>query len=172
MTAPSMWNRLDMRIALARHDVGAVFRLMQRFGFSQRAIAALTGITQVEVSEIVCGRRRIQGYAVLERLVEGLALPRGWAGLAFDDQTAALRGAAVEDGAGMLDLSRPTARYSKGSQDCASPSSQAPDDLNRHSPRVAHHPEARSTERASVRRLDEEARVSDSSQTLVHSTRA
>lgn len=114
-----MWNRLDMRIALARHDVGAVFRLMQRHGFSQRAIAALTGITQVEVSEIVCSRRRILGHAVLERLVEGLELPRGWAGLAFGDETAAVRDAAVEDSAGtsgpsaMLDMSRPTARYSK-----------------------------------------------------------
>ena len=65
-----------MRVALARHDVGTVFRLMQRYGFSQRAIAALTGITQSAVSEIVCGRRRVLAYSVLDRLVDGLQLPR------------------------------------------------------------------------------------------------
>jgi transcriptional regulator with XRE-family HTH domain len=59
MTTNRMWASPDMRVALARHDVGTVFRLMQRYGFSQRAIAARTGITQAEVSEIVCGRRRV-----------------------------------------------------------------------------------------------------------------
>jgi hypothetical protein len=67
MSARRMWSSLDMRVALARHDVGTVFRLMQRFGFSQRAIAALTGITQAEVSEIISGRRRVLAYSVLER---------------------------------------------------------------------------------------------------------
>ena len=86
-----MWASLDMRVALARHDVGTVFRLMQRYGFSQRAIAALTGITQAEVSEIVSGRRRVLAYSVLERLADGLQLPRGWVGLAFDDESQLLR---------------------------------------------------------------------------------
>lgn len=109
-----MWQRQDMRLALARHEVGAVFRLMHRHGISQRAIAALTGITQSEVSEIMCGRRKVLAYAVLERLVDGLSLPRGWAGLAFDDETAALRGDASvpEWPADAWDLSQPTARFS------------------------------------------------------------
>jgi Helix-turn-helix domain len=64
-------GRGDRQLELARHDIGAVFRLMRRFGFSQRAIAALTGITQAEVSEIMSGRRRILGYSVLERLADG-----------------------------------------------------------------------------------------------------
>jgi transcriptional regulator with XRE-family HTH domain len=86
-----MWTLTEMRVALARHDIGTVFRIMQRHGLPQREIAALTGITQSEVSEIICGRRKIHGYAVLNRLVEGLRLPRGWVGLAFDDETAKFR---------------------------------------------------------------------------------
>ena len=68
MSTHRMWASPDMRMALARHDVGNVFRLMQRHGFSQRAITALTGITQAEVSEIASGRRRVLAYSVLERL--------------------------------------------------------------------------------------------------------
>ena len=41
-----MWTLTVMRIALARHDIGAVFRIMQRHGLPQREIAALTGIAQ------------------------------------------------------------------------------------------------------------------------------
>jgi transcriptional regulator with XRE-family HTH domain len=106
-----MWASVDMRVALARHDVGTVFRLLHRYGFSQRVIAALTGITQAEVSEIMAGRRRIVAYLVLERLADGLQLPRGWVGLAFDDETLSLRDNAASNGS--PDLSRPTSRYSK-----------------------------------------------------------
>ena len=101
-----------MRVALARHDLGAVFKLMQRYGFSQRAIAALTGIAQSEVSEILCGRRKVQAYSVLERLVVGLQLPRGWVGLAFDDESRLLR----EGTQVALDLRKPAARYGKESR--------------------------------------------------------
>jgi len=91
MTEPSMWRRTDMRRALARHDLKTVFRLMQRYGISQRQIAALTGLAQSDVSIILCGRRKVIAYAVLERVAEGLELPRGWLGLAYDDQTLALQ---------------------------------------------------------------------------------
>lgn len=111
MSRHRMWASVDMRVALARHDVATVFRLMQRYGFSQRAIAALTGITQAEVSEIVSGRRRVLAYSVLERLAEGLQLPRGWVGLAFDDQSQLLRDSTAQ---GLS--SQPTARYGKESR--------------------------------------------------------
>src|SRR5262245_45573910 len=91
VSARRMWSSPDMHIALARHDIGTVFRLMQRYGHSQRAIAALTGITQAEVSEIISGRRRMLAYSVLERLADGLEVPRGWLGLAFDDASHLLR---------------------------------------------------------------------------------
>ena len=106
-----MCASVDMRVALARHDIRAVFRLMQRYGYSQRLIAALTGITQAEVSEIMCGRRRILAYSVLERLADGLQLPRGWVGLAFDDETRSLRDNATDNSP--PDLSRSTSMFSK-----------------------------------------------------------
>lgn len=114
MSAGRMWTSIDMRVALARHDIGTVFRLMQRYGHSQRAIAALTGITQAEVSEIISDRRRVVAYSVLERLADGLRVPRGWVGLAFDDESRLLRDGAGETVGG--DLSRPTARYGKESR--------------------------------------------------------
>jgi transcriptional regulator with XRE-family HTH domain len=97
MSRNRMWTLTEMRVALARHDIGTVFRIMQRHGISQREIAALTGITQSEVSEIINGRQKVMGYAVLERLAEGLRIPLGWAGLAFDEETATLRDLLNED---------------------------------------------------------------------------
>jgi transcriptional regulator with XRE-family HTH domain len=88
----TMWARPDMRQALANHDLQTVFRLMQRHGLPQRAIAALTGLAQSDVSAIVCGRRQIMAYGVLERLAQGLGLPRGWLGLAYDEESARLVG--------------------------------------------------------------------------------
>jgi hypothetical protein len=40
---PAVWERPDMRDALAVRDVAAVYRLLQKHGVSQRQIAALTG---------------------------------------------------------------------------------------------------------------------------------
>jgi hypothetical protein len=81
---PRVWERKDMRLALAHRDVGAVYRLLQRFGVSQRAIAARTGQSQSEVSEIIAGRR-VVSYYVLERIALGLGIPRGWMGLGYTD---------------------------------------------------------------------------------------
>ena len=41
-----LWERQDMRSALARRDIGAVYRLLQRHGMSQRAIAKRTQQSQ------------------------------------------------------------------------------------------------------------------------------
>jgi hypothetical protein len=40
---PAAWTRPDMRGALARRDIAAVYRILQKYGVSQRRIAALTG---------------------------------------------------------------------------------------------------------------------------------
>jgi transcriptional regulator with XRE-family HTH domain len=96
----AMWQRVDMRTALAARDVATVFRLLQRFGVSQRRIAALTGQSQSEVSEIL-GGRHVVSYDVLTRIADGLGVPRGQLGLAYDRATTRLVGAAVrgsEDG--------------------------------------------------------------------------
>jgi transcriptional regulator with XRE-family HTH domain len=73
-----------MRVALALRDIGTVYRLLQRYGLSQRAIAALTGQSQSEVSEVIAGRRRIVSYELFARIAGGLGIPRGWMGLAYD----------------------------------------------------------------------------------------
>lgn len=70
-----------MRAALARRDIGAVYRILTRAGATQRQIAHLTGQSQSEVSEILQGRQVI-GYAVLARIAEGLGIARGLMGLA------------------------------------------------------------------------------------------
>jgi len=70
-----------MRKALAVRDIGTVYRLLQRFGMSQRRIAALVDQSQSDVSEIIGGRRAVVSYDVLVRIADGLGVPRGWMGL-------------------------------------------------------------------------------------------
>jgi len=74
-----------MRAALARRDIGAVYRALVESGVSQRRIAQLTGQSQSEVSEVLRGRR-VCGYDVLARIADGLGVPRGWLGLAYDQE--------------------------------------------------------------------------------------
>jgi plasmid maintenance system antidote protein VapI len=81
---PKVWQRTDMRRYLAARDIGSVYRLLQRFGVSQRAIAARTGQSQSEISEIIAGLRRVISYDLLVRIAIGLDIPRGWMGLAYD----------------------------------------------------------------------------------------
>ncbi len=81
---PAVWQREDMRLALAIRDIGTVYRLLQRYGVSQRRIAALTEQTQGGVSEIIAGRRLVVSYDLLIRIADGLGIPRGWLGLAHD----------------------------------------------------------------------------------------
>jgi transcriptional regulator with XRE-family HTH domain len=85
-----------MRAALASRDIAMVFRLLQKTGVSQRRIAALTGQSQSEISEIL-GGRQVVSYDVLLRIADGLAVPRGHLGLAYDESTAHLVGTATDD---------------------------------------------------------------------------
>ncbi|MFY9807238.1 MAG: helix-turn-helix transcriptional regulator [Pseudonocardiaceae bacterium] len=71
------------RHALARHDIAAVFRTLRDAGVSQAAIALATGQLQSEISEIMSGRQ-VQSVTLLERIADGLGVPRGWMGLAYD----------------------------------------------------------------------------------------
>jgi transcriptional regulator with XRE-family HTH domain len=83
---PGVWERQDMRAALAERNIGAVFRLLQQVGVSQRRIAALTGRSQSEISEILSGRQ-VMAYDVLVRIADGLGVARGYLGLAYDRGT-------------------------------------------------------------------------------------
>ena len=76
-----------MRDALSNRDVSQIYRLLRRRGVSQRQIAALTGQSQSEVSEILKGRQ-VMAYDVLARIADGLSIPRGYMGLAYDEATA------------------------------------------------------------------------------------
>jgi predicted XRE-type DNA-binding protein len=73
----------EMRTALAVRDVATVYRILQKHGVSQRRIATLAEQSQSEISEILAGRR-VSSYDVLARIADGLGVPRGWMGLAFD----------------------------------------------------------------------------------------
>src|SRR3954447_12455679 len=84
---PGLWQRSDMVAALGSRDVQTVFRLLQRHGVSQRRIAAMTGQSQSEISEIIAGRQ-VTSYSVLVRIADGLGIPRGHMGLAHDELTA------------------------------------------------------------------------------------
>lgn len=80
----AVWQRPEMRAALAAHDIGTVFRLLGGIGYSQQAIGVLTGHSQPEVSGITRGRR-VRSYAVLARIATGLGIPPGYLGLAWCD---------------------------------------------------------------------------------------
>ncbi|MDQ3790795.1 MAG: helix-turn-helix domain-containing protein [Actinomycetota bacterium] len=76
-----------MRNALAAREVSTIYKLLRRRGVSQRQIAAMTGQSQSEVSEILKGRQ-VMAYDVLVRIADGLGVPRGYMGLAYDEVTA------------------------------------------------------------------------------------
>src|SRR5205085_4232846 len=84
---PEEWEKQEMRNALAAREVSTVYRLLRRTGVSQRQIAAMTGQSQSEVSEILKGRQ-VMAYDVLVRIADGLGVPRGYMGLAYDEVTA------------------------------------------------------------------------------------
>jgi transcriptional regulator with XRE-family HTH domain len=71
------------RRALAHRDITAVFCILRDAGVSQAAIAIATGQRQSEVSEIISGRQ-VQSIKLLVRIADGLGVPRGWMGLAYD----------------------------------------------------------------------------------------
>jgi transcriptional regulator with XRE-family HTH domain len=81
------WESPDMRAALAAREISTVYRLLRREGISQRQIAAMTGQSQSEVSEILKGRQ-VMAYDVLLRIADGLGVQRGYMGLAYDEATA------------------------------------------------------------------------------------
>lgn len=70
------------RHALAHRDITAVFRILRDAGVTQTRLARATGQQQSEVSEIIAGRQ-VQSAVLLERIADGLGIPRGWMGLAY-----------------------------------------------------------------------------------------
>jgi hypothetical protein len=51
------WQQPEMRAAVQIRNFTAIYRLLQKTGYSQQRIAALTGQSQPEVSAIIHGRK-------------------------------------------------------------------------------------------------------------------
>ncbi|MGH3828964.1 MAG: helix-turn-helix domain-containing protein [Pseudonocardiaceae bacterium] len=83
---PEFFEGDEIRAALAARDIGTVYRLLGRLGVTQRQIARLTGQSQSDVSEIRQGRR-VRDVWVLERIADGLGVPRAWMGLSYREET-------------------------------------------------------------------------------------
>jgi transcriptional regulator with XRE-family HTH domain len=81
----ALFDSDEVRAALAARDVGTVYRLLWRAGVSQRRIGQLTGQSQSEVCEILKGRR-VRDVWVLERIADGLGVPRAWMGLGYGEE--------------------------------------------------------------------------------------
>lgn len=87
LISAAVWETPDMRSALARRDLKTVYELLGRKGVGQREIARRTGQSPSEIHEVLRRNRRIQGYDVLARIADGLGIPRGYMGLAYDHTT-------------------------------------------------------------------------------------
>ncbi|HWR47026.1 MAG TPA: helix-turn-helix transcriptional regulator [Pseudonocardiaceae bacterium] len=81
---PAFLEGDEMRAALAARDIGTVYRLLRRVGVSQRRIARWTDQSQSEVCEILKGRR-VRDVWVLERIADGLGVPRARMGLGYGE---------------------------------------------------------------------------------------
>ncbi len=79
---PQAWEPLDVRALLAARDITELYRLLQKFGYTQQSIAAMVGQSQPEVSAVIHGRQ-VMAYDVLSRVADGLGIPRGYLGLAY-----------------------------------------------------------------------------------------
>ena len=75
------------RQALARRDIAQVFCILRDAGVSQASIALATGQKQSEISEIISGRQ-VQSILLLERIADGLGVPPGWMGMAYEPDQA------------------------------------------------------------------------------------
>jgi hypothetical protein len=80
---PGLWERADMRAALAQRDMGAVIRIFRRWtGASQTDISVLTGVPQPDVSDLERQTRHVTAMELFERFADGLGIPRPLLGLA------------------------------------------------------------------------------------------
>ncbi|MGH3902249.1 MAG: helix-turn-helix domain-containing protein [Pseudonocardiaceae bacterium] len=81
---PALFQSKDVRRVLAALDISALYRILgDEAGINQRQIAACTGQSQSEVSDIVAGRRRVESKQVLVRIADGFDIPRELMGLSW-----------------------------------------------------------------------------------------
>ncbi|MDG4764663.1 hypothetical protein O7632_11200 [Solwaraspora sp. WMMD406] len=97
-----LWNGRPISESLRRRDVTAVFRFLHARGVSYGRIAALVGVSSNRAAEIAKGVRQVTAYEVLERIADGLSIPRPAMGLGRDEDAVVpvdLGRVAVEGGA-------------------------------------------------------------------------
>ncbi|MGH3925849.1 MAG: transcriptional regulator, partial [Pseudonocardiaceae bacterium] len=82
---PTWFETPEMRGILTARDIGALYRALKGFGITQRQIAELTKQAQSEVCEILKSRQ-VRDVTVLERIADGLSIPRGYLRLASADR--------------------------------------------------------------------------------------
>ena len=81
-----LWERPDMARALTDRDIGQVLRIFRRWtGASQTDVGMRIGIPQPHISEIERGTRRVTAFDLMERVADGLGVPRQKLGLAASD---------------------------------------------------------------------------------------
>jgi transcriptional regulator with XRE-family HTH domain len=85
--AADFWADPAIATSLITRDIRAIYRYLQNRGISQRDIAYRTGQQQSEISEVLAGRS-IGRYDLLVRIADGLRIPRGRLGLAYDPDLA------------------------------------------------------------------------------------
>ncbi|MBB5872811.1 hypothetical protein F4553_006245 [Allocatelliglobosispora scoriae] len=67
--------------ALRERDIAFVFRFLRSRGLSRSMIAGYTGLAETRVRAIANRHQIVTAYGVLERIAEGLAIPRSLMGL-------------------------------------------------------------------------------------------
>ena len=72
---PQFWARHDVRRALERQDIGALFRLLSKHGISQTRIATAVGMGQNRVSLISRDKQAVTTLTLLARIAAGLSMP-------------------------------------------------------------------------------------------------
>ncbi|GGJ88295.1 hypothetical protein GCM10010123_17360 [Pilimelia anulata] len=82
--AAAEFEGVPLRQALAGHQIGLLFRFLRSRGVSRARIARHTGLSETRVRAISQGAQRVSSYEVLERLAEGLRIPRHLLGISFD----------------------------------------------------------------------------------------
>lgn len=83
---PWLWEQPRVREALRRHNFAAVFEWVYvSTGMTQREIGELVDMTQPQIAAIINNQRRVTCYDVIMRIVVGLGIPPGHAGVAWSD---------------------------------------------------------------------------------------
>jgi len=85
---PALYRRDDVLPVLAERNIAALYRVLKDDAkLTQRQIAELTSQSQSEVSEILKGRQ-VRDVTVLERICDGLGIPRELMGLSYGEPSA------------------------------------------------------------------------------------